>query len=67
MNNYFVNITKELNIPEFAVEKSLNISDPIDLIIHQYSKHPSVLIINEYVNTSEIFTFDKTIESQIEK
>ena len=63
MNNYFVDITKELNIslPNFNnTDKSdLIFIDPIDQIINDYSKHPSILVINERIEHSTIFVYLK--------
>ena len=41
--------------------------DPIDLIIHKYRNHPSILKLNEYINPSTEFNFENSIPSQIEK
>ena len=48
MNNYFVNITQNLNIPESILRKmprntDVECLDPIDQILVNYSKHPSIL------------------------
>ena len=72
MNDYFVNITKKLNIPEFPIEKlpensDVEFIDPVDQIIHNYSKHPSILKINELVIHTRTFSFCKVNYSQIEK
>ena len=72
MNEYFVNIRKDLDIPEIMLEKltnSIDITclDQIDQIIHQYSMHPSILKINEIVNPTDTFSFEKVNQSQIEK
>ena len=54
MNDYFVNVTESLNIPEIMIEQlPLNTDivyiDPIDTIIHNYKNHPSILKINENI------------------
>ena len=72
MNEYFVNITKDLDIPEIMLEKlpdSIDITClvQIDQIIHQYSMHPSILKINEIVNPTDTFSFEKVNQSQMEK
>ena len=72
MNEYFVNITKDLNIPGFNIEKipknmNMNYIDPIDKIIYEYSKHPSILNIKQHVNLNNIFTFETTDETEIVK
>ena len=66
-----MNITKELNIPEIVTEsipEDLNLlcTDPIDLILLKYKKHPSLLKISEHVNTTRMFSFDKVNPSHIE-
>ena len=70
MNNYFVDITKELDIslPNFNnTDKSdLIFIDPIDQIINDYSKHPSILVINERIEHSTIFLFERVNASLIE-
>ena len=67
MNDYFVNITKELNIPEETLcDVDSLIRDPIDTIIQTYSEHPSILKIKESVNFSKNFRFDELNQSQIE-
>ena len=60
MNEYFVNIMKNLNIPAYMIEKlpdNINVEciDPIDGIIYNYSKHPSILKINTFVNHRRTF------------
>ena len=68
MNEYFIHITKDLNIPKFMLENTDMIYlDPIDEIIHKYSKHSSILKINEFVNPIDTFSFDKVSQSQLEK
>ena len=70
LNSYFVNITDNLNIPEFTTEKvPCNTIDedidPIDNIIYKYSKHPSILKIRETTNFTNIFSFNKVNERKI--
>ena len=72
MNDYFVNITKDLNIPKISRDKTEENShefgmDPIDQIITEFCNHPSILKIKELVPTDKIFSFDKVVVSQIEK
>ena len=70
MNEYFVNITKNLNIPNIVLESTpgnlnnLNV-DHIDEIIQSYSKHSSIQKIKEIVNSTVPFRFDKTNETRI--
>ena len=70
MNEYFVNVTKNLDIPEFKIEQlpmNTNIVciDPIDHILFNYKNHPSILKINDSVKLTETFTFSKVNETQI--
>ena len=67
MNSYFINVAKNLNIPEFTTEKIpentiIECFDPIDCIIHEYSKHPSILEINDTTTPLETFSFNKINE-----
>ena len=48
MNDYFVNVTKSLDIPEIMIEQiSMNIDiifvDPIDAILHNFYNHSSII------------------------
>ena len=70
MNNYFVNITHNLNIPESILEKiprntDVECLDPIDQILLNYCKHPSILKIK--VKPIDTFSFNKADEKEIEK
>ena len=70
MNEYFVNVTKNLDIPEFKIEQlpiNTNIvcTDPIDHILFNYKNHPSILKINESIKLTETFTFSKVNETPI--
>ena len=72
MNDYFVDITKNLDIPEIEIEQlPLNTDivciDPIDTILYRYKNHPSILKIRENVTYTETFTFSQINESQIKK
>ena len=70
MNEYFVNITQNLDIPEFTTEvlhTDVECIDPIDEIIYNYSKHPSIIKINEIIKPVQTFSFSEVNQSQIEK
>ena len=69
MNEYFVNITQTLDIPEVRKELPVDIEyiDPIDEIIYKYSNHPSITKINKITKLTKRFAFDKVEETQIEK
>ena len=72
MNNYFVNITQNLNIPGSILEiiprnTDVECLDPIDQILLNYSKHPSILKIKVFVKPIDTFSFNKADEKEIEK
>ena len=48
-------------------DHSVEVTDPIDIIIHKFSRHPSITKIKENVNQTEFFTFQNVNESQREK
>ena len=63
MNSYFVNIAKNLKISEFVTEKFpkntiITSIDPIERIIHEYSKPPRILKIKETTNSPKSFSFN---------
>ena len=71
-NDYFVNIVKDLNIPDISshtpeANHSVKVNDPIDINRHKFSRHPSITKIKENVNQTEFFTFQNVNEPQIEK
>ena len=58
MNEYFVNITKILDIPVLTSEVlpiDIGCMDPADEIIYKYSKHLSIIKINEILKPTEQF------------
>ena len=72
MNDYFVSVTKILDVPEIMTEEiSTNIDivyvDPIDAILHKFYNHPSILKIRENVKLTETFNFSKINETQVLK
>ena len=70
MNEYFVNITQTLDIPKFETEKipaDIQYIDPIDEIIYNFSKHPSIIKLNSIIKPDINFSFDKVNNTQIEK
>ena len=68
-NDYFINVLKDLDIPEICEENVnadlLNL-DMINLIIYKYRKHPSILRINEFVHIENTFSFKKATFSHFE-
>ena len=68
MNEYFVNITKKLEIPKIKTKTpSPEYTDLIDKIIYSYSEHPSIKKIHEMVNIPEKFKFRVVDQIQIEQ
>ena len=72
MNNHFVNITQNLNIPESILEKiprntDVECLDPIDQILLNYCKHPSILKIKVFIKPIDTFSSNKADEKEIEK
>ena len=70
MNEYFVNITQNLDIPKFRKEMppaNTDIIEPIDEILYNYNMHPSIIKINNIIKPIKKFSFDKVMEMQIEK
>ena len=66
-NDYFVNITKgiDIGLKDWEVDLdniTVDIEDPIDKIIHQYKKHPSILNIRNNVVVLNRFLFPKLIK-----
>ena len=68
-NDYFVNIVNIPDISSHAPEANhgVKVADPIDIITHKFSRHPSIAKIKENVNQTAFFTFQNVNEPQIEK
>ena len=61
MNDFFINITQNLNLPEyknFDPNRIKNILDPIDKIITKYENHSSIKTIKEHSNPNSKFAFE---------
>ena len=70
-NNYFVNIVKDLNIPEInhpKISGNINNStvEPIEIIIQKFCDHPSIIKIKEHIIQTELFSFKLLNEIDIE-
>ena len=68
LNSFFENAVKGLNIPiphEHISQCDVNTTDPIDIAIQKYSKHPSILKIKEIVPIGEKFLFERTNPDKI--
>ena len=68
MNNLFLNIVKELEIPKFHSDDSgtENIKDPVSKAILKYKNHPSILAIQKY-RKNKIFYFEEVKIGEIKK
>ena len=56
----------DINLIESLENDNITLNDPIDIIIQNFSSHPSVLKIKEHIDLTEMFTFEKVNEIQIE-
>ena len=71
-NNYFINITRNLDIKEIEIEPlplytDIICTDPIDTILYNYKNHPSIRNIRENITYTDTFVFSQINESQIKK
>ena len=66
-NTYFSNVVQNLNIKEVenTVLISEHIEDPIFKAIHKYSKHPSIIAINEYRASEIKFSFNTATQLDV--
>ena len=67
LNNFFPNIVKKLNIPEFNSNNSVteNIKDPVFKAILKYKNHPSILAIQKY-SKNKTFYFEEVNIGEVE-
>ena len=68
-NEYFVNITQNLDIPDITKEVlpiEVEYIDPIDKIIYNYSKHPSIIKIKQIIKSNDNFSFHEVNQNEIE-
>ena len=67
LNEYFVNITASLEISgvEENLVKTNEVSDPIDIDVNMYKRHPSIQLIKQRVTVSEKFSFQQVSLEQI--
>ena len=69
-NEYFVNITQNLDIPDITKEVlpiEVEYIDPIDKIIYNYSKHPSIIKIKQIIKSNDNFSFHEVNQNEIEQ
>ena len=69
-NDYFINIVKDLQIPDIILAEvpviPQNIYDPIENILYTYHNHPSIIKIRIHGDQAEKFSFSNVTEKQIE-
>ena len=67
-NNYFVHITDALDIKEWPTNAYQidSILTPTQNAILKYSNHPSILTINDKIESSSIFSFRQVTKKEIE-
>ena len=58
MNNFFIDVIENLDIEHFAEESTNEMIPPdsIENIVKQYSKHPSIIKLKDYVTIEETFS-----------
>ena len=68
LDNFFSNIVKKLNTPNFNSNNSVtkNIKDPVSKAILKYKNHPSILAIQKY-SKNKTFHFEEVNISEVEK
>ena len=53
MNNFFINVTKDLELKKYSEGKLNNLED----IFKAFESHPSIEKIKKAVSTTEMFSF----------
>ena len=68
LDNFFSNIVKKLNTPNFNSNNSVtkNIKDPVSKAILKYKNHPSILAIQKY-SKNKTFHFEEVNIGEAEK
>ena len=68
LDNFFSNIVKKLNTPNFNSNNSVtkNIKDPVSKAILKYKNHPSILAIQKY-SKNKTFHFEVVNIEKVEK
>ena len=71
LNNYFVDIIKELEIETFsdinAVDIETSVCNEIENIVSKFKNHVSILKIKEHVHITEKFSFTNLTTKKVEK
>ena len=67
LNDYFVNITASLEISEIEENliKTNELSDPINIAVNMYKRHPSIQLIKQRVTVGEKFSFQQVSLEEI--
>ena len=67
LNSYFSEATKSQSINEnsYILNKTINITDPIDVAVKKFESHPSILRMNENVYMTS-FTFNTITLEEVE-
>ena len=68
--NTLLTITQNLDIPDITNEVLLievEYIDPIDKIIYNYSKHPSIIKRKQIINSNDNFSFHEVYQNEIEQ
>ena len=67
LNGYFVNITASVEISgvEENLVKTNEVSDPIDIDVNMYKRHPSIQLIKQRVTVNEKFSFQRVSLEEI--
>ena len=66
MNNFFVNITEDLNIKK-DFNAGLTTPQNLDDILEKFDTHPSILKIKQKLKNNESFSFQLVTEDQVRK
>ena len=65
MNNFFVNITKELDLKDEGDQRNINIYSNLESILENSSNHPSIEKIEQNFDSQELFSFQQVNETEV--
>ena len=63
MNNFFISITKDLELKKYSSGKLNNLED----ILKVFESHPSIEKIKKAINTTEKFSFRNVKNDEVRK
>jgi exonuclease III len=66
LNTYFVNITNTLDLTSWETCLDADIDD-IELILKEYSNHPSIKLISRSTDSSKLFSFANVTPDQVHR